>query len=76
VATLVTHLFATVALWVRIQTSSQKFKMGDIAKERPTHSGPPESPFWREVKSLNNLIFTYLENCMCRKNKGLKGTVA
>ncbi len=37
VAKLVARLPATAALWVRIQTFSQKYRMGDISKEWPTH---------------------------------------
>ncbi len=32
VAKLVAHLLATAALWVRIQTISQKYKIDDISK--------------------------------------------
>jgi hypothetical protein len=39
---LVTHLLATAALWVRIQTFLNT-KMVDIAKEWPTHSRPSKN---------------------------------
>jgi hypothetical protein len=42
VAKLVSHLLATAALWVRIQTSPKITKWQTYAKEWPTHSSPPQ----------------------------------
>ncbi len=38
VAKLVARLLATGALWVRIQTSLKKYKMGDISKRNGQHT--------------------------------------
>jgi hypothetical protein len=44
VAKLVPRLLPTAALWVRIQIPDifQKYKIGEIPKEWPTHSSPPK----------------------------------
>ncbi len=50
VAKFVAHLFATAALWVLIQTSIKKYKMGGKGKEWQTHSRPPKKYLKKKKK--------------------------
>jgi hypothetical protein len=55
VAKLVARLLAKAALSVRIQSISQKYKMGDISKGGPSHSS-----LQKIYKKTKQFIFTYV----------------
>jgi hypothetical protein len=51
---IICSVLATAALWVRIQASLNKYKMGDISegKEWPTHYSPPKK-YTKKYKILS-----------------------
>jgi hypothetical protein len=62
---LVAGLLATAALWVRIQTSMKKHKMGDISKGVANTLKPAKKNHFKKIIQNNYIIQIkcyYLEN--------------
>ncbi len=65
VARLVAHLLDTAALWVRIQTISKKYKMGDINKGVANTLLPAKK--YTKIKYLIHLLLLSLPHTVLKK---------